>query len=239
MKRNSHEKGVSYGPHRGVGLYTPDYSYLLVNWLSYDVCHGVTHPRSGLLMCMFAMMGVISLAMYDEQGEWRRYRLALPVSRRSVVLARYGVGSDAYVGWSGSRSWTRRYLVAIRNGGTGAFRIHDRNARRGYGHAYVRCNRGYRGTFVIAFVVPMAFKWESVRAVSLISLVLVLVVGLAKHVADQLLSEHMQLFISSFRPWTMQLQNYAIFIGLVVIIAAIILAISAILSLRIYSNRDL
>lgn len=48
-------------------------------------------PVVGLLMCMFAMMGVISLAMYDEQGEWRRYRLALPVSRRSVVLARYGV----------------------------------------------------------------------------------------------------------------------------------------------------
>lgn len=73
----------------------------------------------------------------------------------------------------------------------------------------------------------------------LIPLVLVLMVVLAKHVADQLLSEHMQLFISSLRLWIMQLQNYAIFIGLVVIIAAIILAISAILSLRIYSNRDL
>lgn len=98
-----------------MGLYTPEYSpiCLLIGCLMTYAMESLI-PVVGLLMCMFAMMGVISLAMYDEQGEWRRYRLALPVSRRSVVLARYGVGSDAYVGWSGSRSWTRRYLVAIR-----------------------------------------------------------------------------------------------------------------------------
>lgn len=160
-------------------------------------------PVVGLLMCMFAMMGVISLAMYDEQGEWRRYRLALPVLRRSVVLARYGValtlmlaglalalGLDVIL-------WLLGMVVL----GLSAYTTVTPDVVMG---TLMSGAIGAIGsTFVIAFVVPMAFKWESVRAVSLIPLVLVLVVGLAKHMADQLLSEHMQLFISSLRLWIM------------------------------------
>lgn len=144
MKGNSHEKGVSYGPHRGMGLYTPEYSpiCLLTGCLMTYAMESLI-PVVGLLMCMFAMMGVISLAMYDEQGEWRRYRLALPVSRRSVVLARYGVALTLMLAGL-ALALGLDVILWLLGDGTGAFRIHDRNARRGYGHAYVWCNRGYR-----------------------------------------------------------------------------------------------
>lgn len=45
----------------------------------------------GILTMMLFMMGSMSAAAYDEQNRWGLFRLTMPVSRRDVVLARYGV----------------------------------------------------------------------------------------------------------------------------------------------------
>ncbi|MBM6952862.1 ABC-2 transporter permease [Enorma phocaeensis] len=45
----------------------------------------------GVLTMMMFMMGSMSAAAYDEQSGWGLFRLTMPVSRRDVVLARYGV----------------------------------------------------------------------------------------------------------------------------------------------------
>ena len=42
------------------------------------------------LTCMFFMMGAMGLAAYDELNHWGLFRLTLPLSRRDVVLGRYG-----------------------------------------------------------------------------------------------------------------------------------------------------
>ena len=42
------------------------------------------------LTCMFFMMGSMGLAAYDELNHWGLFRLTLPLSRRDVVLGRYG-----------------------------------------------------------------------------------------------------------------------------------------------------
>ena len=47
----------------------------------------------GILTMMMFMMGSMSAAAYDEQSGWGLFRLTMPVSRRDVVLARYGVGA--------------------------------------------------------------------------------------------------------------------------------------------------
>ena len=44
-----------------------------------------------ILTTMFFMMGCISASAYDEQSNWGAFRLTMPVSRRDVVLGRYGV----------------------------------------------------------------------------------------------------------------------------------------------------
>lgn len=45
----------------------------------------------GVLTCMHFIMGTIAGSAYDEQNNWALYRLTMPVSRRDVVLGRYGV----------------------------------------------------------------------------------------------------------------------------------------------------
>ena len=42
------------------------------------------------LTCMFFMMASMGLAAYDELNHWGLFRLTLPLSRRDVVLGRYG-----------------------------------------------------------------------------------------------------------------------------------------------------
>ncbi len=44
-----------------------------------------------VLTMMLLMMAAMSAAAYDEQSNWGLFRLTMPISRRDVVLARYGV----------------------------------------------------------------------------------------------------------------------------------------------------
>ena len=45
----------------------------------------------GVLTCMYFIMGALATSAYDEQNDWGLYRLTMPISRRDVVLGRYGV----------------------------------------------------------------------------------------------------------------------------------------------------
>ena len=45
----------------------------------------------GVLTCMYFIMGALATSAYDEQNNWGLYRLTMPISRRDVVLGRYGV----------------------------------------------------------------------------------------------------------------------------------------------------
>lgn len=45
----------------------------------------------GLMTMMYFMMGSLSAAAYDEQNHWGLFRLTLPLSRKDIVLGRYGV----------------------------------------------------------------------------------------------------------------------------------------------------
>lgn len=47
-------------------------------------------PGTVFLMLMFSMS--VSGSAYDEQNDWGSFRLAMPVSRRDVVLGRYAFG---------------------------------------------------------------------------------------------------------------------------------------------------
>ncbi len=44
----------------------------------------------GVLTCMYFIMGALATSAYDEQNNWGLYRLAMPFNRHEVVLARYG-----------------------------------------------------------------------------------------------------------------------------------------------------
>lgn len=56
------------------------------------VCCGTKTILAGpsIITIMYFMMGTMCAATYDEQNDWGRFRLTLPLSRRDVVLGRYG-----------------------------------------------------------------------------------------------------------------------------------------------------
>lgn len=63
------------------------------------------------IAAMVPFTGLFSLAAYDEQNNWERFRLTLPLTRRQVVFGRYAsialltVGSRAFlVAWE-LRPW--------------------------------------------------------------------------------------------------------------------------------------
>lgn len=56
--------------------------------ISFGVQTSLAAPA--VLSCMFFMIGSMGAAVYDEQSNWGRFRLTLPLSRRDVVVGRYG-----------------------------------------------------------------------------------------------------------------------------------------------------
>lgn len=52
---------------------------------------GTIVAAPAILTMMFFLMGTMAAAAYDEQNGWGLFRLTMPVSRRDVVLGRYGV----------------------------------------------------------------------------------------------------------------------------------------------------
>ena len=52
---------------------------------------GTIVSAPAILTMMFFLLGTMAAATYDEQNNWALYRLTMPLSRRDVVLARYGV----------------------------------------------------------------------------------------------------------------------------------------------------
>lgn len=44
----------------------------------------------GILVAMLFMVGAVASSVYDENNGWGLFRLTMPVSRRDVVLGRYG-----------------------------------------------------------------------------------------------------------------------------------------------------
>lgn len=45
----------------------------------------------GVLTCMYFIMGALATSAYDEQNGWGLFRLTMPLSRRDVVIGRYGM----------------------------------------------------------------------------------------------------------------------------------------------------
>ena len=45
----------------------------------------------GVLTCMYFIMGALATSAFDEQNGWGLFRLTMPLSRRDVVIGRYGM----------------------------------------------------------------------------------------------------------------------------------------------------
>lgn len=64
------------------------YIIILALWFAMGIIGG-DNTFFGGIMIMFVVMLPISTMSYDEKNNWNKFALAMPVSRRDIVLAKY------------------------------------------------------------------------------------------------------------------------------------------------------
>lgn len=199
-----------------------------------------------ILTVMFFMMGAMGAAAYDEQNGWGRFRLAMPLSRRDVVIGRY-----AAIATLGLGGMIVGLVAAFLVGGLASANVFpgelsdelalDSGLVRGMAFATAFCL--LIGATVVAVITPIYFKLGQTKATQILPTVIVLlfvlpVVFLANSglldggvpglgVVVSLLE-----FLDA--PFGM-----AIGCAALVVLSTVILGISAAISLKLYESREM
>lgn len=197
-----------------------------------------------ILTCMYLMMGAMGAAAYDDQNGWGRYRLALPVSRRDVVLARYAAVVTlgligALVGLVASLAVMGIASAVDLPGGISASLALDYESVASMLFATAVCF--LVGSGVVSVVVPVYFRFGQTKATQMLPTVLVIL-----FVAPIFLSSAFGLLDDGFFAIVSDVLERAetlsgVVGSMIVFLASslLLLLVSAAVSLRLYSKREL
>lgn len=197
-----------------------------------------------ILTCMYLMMGAMGAAAYDDQNGWGRYRLALPVSRRDVVLARYAAVVTlgligALVGLVASLAVMGIASAVDLPGGISASLALDYESVASMLFATAVCF--LVGSGVVSVVVPVYFRFGQTKATQMLPTVLVIL-----FVAPIFLSSAFGLLDDGFFAIISDVLEHAetlsgVVGSMIVFLASslFLLLVSAAVSLRLYSKREL
>ncbi len=198
------------------------------------------------LTCMFFMMSAMGLAAYDQLNHWELFRLTLPLSRRDVVLGRYAAIVTfgllgMVVGISGALICTVVASAIGLPGEVGEAFAFDPDMLSVM--AVVTCFTLLIGSVVASIVTPLYFRLGQTRATQILPTVIVLlfVVPVAIFGNSGMLDggiPGMELVSAALEA----LETPAgMAVGCVVLVAlsAVALAISAVVSLKLYERREL
>lgn len=198
------------------------------------------------LTCMFFMMGAMGLAAYDELNHWGLFRLTLPLSRRDVVLGRYG--AIVTLGLMGMVVGLVGALVAIGvvsalgiGGEVGAAFAFD--AEMMGPMLFVTSFTLLIGSVVASVVTPIYFRLGQTRATQILPTVIVLLFVVPVAVLGN--SGMLDGGIPGLDVLSGLLEALETPAGMVcgvaacVVAAAVALAISAAVSLKLYEKREL
>lgn len=197
-----------------------------------------------ILTCMYLMMGAMGAAAYDDQNGWGRYRLALPVSRRDVVLARYAAVVTlgligALVGLVASLAVMGIASTVDLPGGISASLALDYESVVSMLFATAVCF--LVGSGVVSVVVPVYFRFGQTKATQMLPTVLVIL-----FVAPIFLSSAFGLLDDGFFAIVSDVLEHAetlsgVMGSMIVFLASslLLLLVSAAVSLRLYSKREL
>lgn len=198
------------------------------------------------LTCMFFMMGAMGLAAYDELNHWGLFRLTLPLSRRDVVLGRYG--AIVTLGLLGMVVGVVGALVSVAaisalgiGGEVGETFAFDPDLLGVM--AFTTSFTLLIGSVVASVVTPIYFRLGQTRATQILPTVIVLLFVLP--VATLGNSGMLDGGIPGMELISSALEALETPAGIVagvavcVIISAVVLAASAALSLKLYEKREL
>ena len=193
-------------------------------------------------MPMVFMMSVMSMSAYDDVNDWGAYRLALPLSRRDVVLGRYVTVIAMFVGailFSIAVigvAWALGQAGILPPAITAYVKV-DANSLRMLliaGAAVVAI-----GSVLPAVALPCYFKFGSTKATQYIPVVVMLSVAALVYLMNYLSKAGALNGAEQVLLWLEAPANLAPAVLILAAVSLAILAISAAVSLRIYAKRDL
>ena len=199
-----------------------------------------------ILTMMFFLLGTMAAATYDEQNNWGLYRLTMPVCRRDVVLARYGIivtlGLGAMVLMSAvcMAIMGLASVVELPLGLSEVFAF-DPDTLLGMVFSVAFCMA--LGSFLAALETPIYFKLGQNKTTQWIPMITVLLfVGpmLAVNATGVFESGAMDLEVFvSVLSFIQTPVGVATSFGIALVFALVALGISAVVSLKLYEHREL
>lgn len=195
---------------------------------------------AGTFVVLFALMSSMSANAYDDLNGWGAYRLTLPVSRRDVVLGRYlTVAALAVLGGVIGAAmeavlWALANVVPLPDmfaglGSMGADGLLE--------SGFTVCACLVFAAFVSSAVMPVFFKFGTTKATQFLPFISMGVAFLIAYavsqvdgtVVAQVSAAVEQAIANGFAPFALGC----------VVLSALMLCLSATLSVRIYSTREL
>lgn len=199
-----------------------------------------------IITCMFFMMGTMGAAAYDEQNDWGRFRLTLPLSRRDVVLGRYGAIVTLGLGGMAVGLLAAFAISAVASavelpGELSQALALDPGTLSGMAFATTFCL--LIGATVASVMTPIYFRLGQTKATQLLPTIIVMIFVLPvvflgnSRLLDGALPGLEQ--ISAFLTYIKTPEGLAVGCAGMVAVAAAILAASAAISLKLYETREL
>ena len=199
-----------------------------------------------ILTMMFFMMGTMAAAAYDEQSGWGRFRLTMPVSRRDIVLGRYGVivtlGLVGLVaGWAACAVLLALSGVVDLPFGLSQAIAFDQEMLQGAVFATAFCLA--LGALIAAIETPIYFRFGQNKTTQWLPMITVLLfVGPMLIVNGTGILDsgavHMET-ITRLLGFIETPIGVAVCFGIAVAFAVVVLGISAAVSLKLYERREL
>lgn len=234
---------IEMGVFRDYAVYLLGIGFFLTILVGVGMQTAIVAPA--ILTCMYFMMGAMGAAAYDDQNGWGRYRLALPVSKRDVVLGRYAaivtlgligtavglVASLAVMGLAAA--------VELPGGLSDPLAL---NGERVCGMAFATAVCLLIGSVVTAVVSPVYFRFGQTKATQLLPTIIVVLL-----VVPVVVLGNSGIFdggvdfgaITDFLTFVEDPAGLATSIAAIVAFSFALLIASAAVSLGVYERRDL
>ena len=199
-----------------------------------------------IITCMFFMMGAMGAAAYDEQNDWGRFRLTLPLSRCDVVLGRYGAIVTLGLGGMAVGVLAALALGAVASAVELPGELSEALSLSGdtlSGMAFATTFCLLIGATVASVVTPIYFRLGQTKATQLLPTIIVMIFVLPvvffgnSGLLDGAIPGLDQ--IAAFLAYIETPEGLVVGCAGMVAATAVILAASAALSLRLYETREL
>lgn len=204
---------------------------------------GSTVALAGIFVTMFCMMGAMAASAYDDAGNWGAYRLTFPLSRRDVVLGRYA--AVLAMGCLGVVVGALLQTLAVAVGSLNilppelnAVLLLSPDDILASIFSVVVCL--LMGSTAAAFTIPAYFKLGNTKATQFLPMIVMLAYFLIM-VAFGQLADHVDMgsVLAQVAAWIETPAGVAACALVVLALTALIMAVSAAVSLHFYSRRDL